>query len=509
MIIERELKLRIAPEHMGRLKRHPLFKQLATARAVTHKLYSVYYDTSRLDLYRNGMALRLRRMGRQWLQTLKGGGGIQAGLHQRNEWETPVPDRKLDIAALEACGAPHLPSSLRKELQPLFVTDFTRTSRMVMYGGATMEVGMDSGEIRAGQVRRPISELELELSAGEAQKLFELALALIDIVPLEVEHRSKAEYGYALYTASPMEASKACNPPLARSQSIPAALCDMISGCLQHLQANVMGVVGKVDEEYLHQVRVALRRLRVVLGMAETFHADTELSLLHEQVAALCRELGRSREWDVFVTQTLAGVCTHLPGDAGLQEILRASETLRKQHQGYVRDILQSQDYQRFLLRFGLWLNGGYCCMPYERDFTLPRFAAQILQRRSKRVAKHGKRLIRILSWKDEREMGGNTSELHMLRIACKKLRYSAEMFSSLYTNAKVRSYLSALALLQDILGLLNDIAVARRLLGELEASVQQESTLLIRGWIEHDYTERLAELGKAWKRFSSEKEFW
>lgn len=509
MAVEKELKLRIAPEHMSRLTRHPLFKQLTTARATTRKLYSVYYDTPRLDLHRKGMAMRLRHIGRQWLQTLKGGGGVQAGLHLRNEWETPVSSQKLDMAALEGCGAPHLPPSLRKKLQPLFVTDFTRTSYMVIYDGAAIELALDSGKIVAGQATRPISEMELEIKSGEVQQLFRLALALIDIVPMEVEHTSKAEYGYALYAASPMEAIKAHSPLLARSQSISVVLCDRIGACLQHLQSNVPGVIGKLDEECLHQMRVALRRLRVVLGMAEMFHADTELSSLREQVAALCRELGQLREWDVFVTQTLAGVSAHLSENAGLQEILHASENLRKQHQEYVQKILQSQDYQRFLLHFGVWLNGGYFRALAENNSTLSFFAALVLQRHSKQVVKYGEHLANFLSKKKEGKLKDGAHELHMLRIACKKLRYSVEMFFLLYPDTKVRIYLSALTLLQDILGLLNDIAVARRLLDELEASVRQEAILLVRGWIEHDYRERLVELRKAWKRFSREKAFW
>ncbi len=509
MAVEKELKLRIASEHMSRLTRHPLFKQLTTARATTRKLYSIYYDTPRLDLHRKGMALRLRRTGRQWLQTLKGGGGVQAGLHLRNEWETPVSSQKLDMAALEVCGAPHLPSSLHKKLQPLFVTDFTRTSYMAIYGGATIELAMDGGNIRAGQAIRPISELELEIKAGEAQQLFKLALALIDIVPLEVEHMSKAEYGYALYTAFSMEASKARNPLQTKSQSIPAALCDMAGSCLQHMQANVPGVIGKLGEEYLHQVRVALRRLRVVLGMSETFHADAESTLLHEQVAALCRELGRLREWDVFVTQTLAGVCAHLPGDAGLQEVLHISENLREQYYAHVLDILRSQDYQRFLLRFGLWLSGDYYRATVTHDIELPFFAAQILQRRSKQAGKCGKRLEKLLSDKERKGVKDGAHELHRLRIACKKLRYSIEMFSSLYSDTKVRSYLASLVLLQDILGLLNDITVARRLLGELEIGVRQEAILLVCRWLNHDYRERLVELRKVWKNFSQKRAFW
>jgi CHAD domain-containing protein len=201
--------------------------------------------------------------------------------------------------------------------------------------------------------------------------------------------------------------------------------------------------------------------------------------------------------------------CAHLPENARLQEILRTSENLRKQHQEHVQKILQSQDYQRFLLHFGVWLNGGYSRILAEGRLTLSFFAAQVLQRRSKQVVKYGKRLANFLSKKEESKVKDGAHELHLLRIACKKLRYSVEMFSSLYPDNKVRSYRSALVLLQDILGLLNDIAVARRLLGELEASVRQEAILLVHGWIEHDYMERLAELRKAWERFSREKTFW
>ncbi|MBI5659303.1 MAG: CHAD domain-containing protein [Nitrosomonadales bacterium] len=509
MTVETELKLHIAPEHLNRLKRHPLLKQLSSARATTRNLYSVYYDTPDLWLRRHGMALRLRRAGKQWLQTMKGGGEVRAGLHQRNEWETPAQGEALDFAALEAVGAANLPPALHKKLQPLFVTDFTRTSRVVVVGGTAIELAMDSGEIRAGQAASPISELELELKSGETRQLFGLALALLDVVPLELEHTSKAEYGYILYSAAKMEVCKARNPVLEKSRGIPAALHGMIGSCLQHLQANVPGAVHKLDEEYLHQVRVALRRLRVALGMAEIFHPDAELTALHEQVAGLCAELGRSREWDVFVTQTLAPICAHLPEHDGLRDVLRASEKLREQHQEWVQDILQSQDYQRFLLRFGAWLHGDHRGAPVATDVTLPRFAAQVLRQRSKRVAKRGRHLAAPLPKGGKHDGPEDVSQLHALRIACKKLRYSAELFYSLYAEAGVRRYLSALAPLQDILGMLNDIAVARRLLDELTAGARHETVALIRGWIEHDYSERLAELREAWKKFSAQKAFW
>jgi len=481
--IETELKLHITPENLLRLKRHPFLRSLSSSRARTLKLFSIYYDTAELELRRRAMALRLRRVGKQFLQTLKGGGQVSAGLHQRNEWETPVASEQLDFDALKACGG-ELPGGVRNRLQPVFVTDFSRNVRLLSFEGAEIELCMDSGEIRAGQSSCPISELELELKSGEPQQLFKLALALL-----------KAEYGYLLFSAAKPSVSKGKFPALNKSQPIASALQSLIGACLAHVQSNVPGALLKLDEEYLHQVRVGLRRLRVVLSIAQSFHADTELGALREQVSRLCVELGRSREWDVFVTQTLAPICTRLPEQTGLREVLGVSERARKHQHSGMENSLASQDFQRLLLRFGAWMHGVQWD---DAETTLERFARQTLKRRNKQVFKHGEVLV-----------GENATLLHALRISCKKLRYSIEMFGSLFSEAKAQNYIVALSELQDILGKLNDIAVAHRLLTELDNAARHDTLALIRGWMEHDYAERVAEFGKAWKCFAGQKIFW
>lgn len=497
MAIETELKLHISPENLLRLKRHPLLRSLATSRARTLKLYSIYYDTADLELHRRAMALRLRREGKHFLQTMKGGGEISAGLHQRNEWETPVPSEQLDLALLKASGA-DLPHGVRNRLQPVFVTDFSRNVRMLKFEGAEIELCMDSGEIRAGQAHCPISELELELKSGSPQELFKLALVLLDIVPMDVEHTSKAEYGYLLFSASKPSAGKGRFPVLKKSQTIASALQSLISACLGHVQSNVPGALLKLDEEYLHQVRVGLRRLRVVLAIAQRYRPDQELALLRAQAAKLGVELGRSREWDVFVTQTLAPICTRLPEHEGLREVLHTSEKERNHQHAGMEKHLASQDFQRLLLRFGAWMQGMQAEQVTEAEASLERFAAQVLEKRSKQVLNCGGELV-----------GENAEQLHSLRIACKKLRYSIDMLGGLFSETKTNSYLAGLSELQDILGTLNDIAVAHRLLNELDNAARHDTLTLIRGWIEHDYAERVAEFTQAWKRYTALKGFW
>ncbi|HBO80359.1 MAG TPA: CYTH domain-containing protein, partial [Cupriavidus sp.] len=61
-------------------------------------LLNVYLDTPTRDLAQARAALRLRRKGEQWLQTLKTAGHSAAGLAARHEWETPVAGESIDLS---------------------------------------------------------------------------------------------------------------------------------------------------------------------------------------------------------------------------------------------------------------------------------------------------------------------------------------------------------------------------------------------------------------------------
>lgn len=504
MPIETELKLRISPEHLNQLKRHPLFKQLTTARGTRRKLYNVYYDTPNFQLHRHAMSLRLRRIGKQWWQTLKGGGGVNAGLHLRNEWETPVTGEAFDFKALQTIGSPRLSSALLKKLQPLFVTDFNRTAYLLTFEGAEIELCMDSGEIRSGQASHVISELELELKSGEPAQLFNLALVLLDTVHLEVEHINKAEYGYSLFSHTEQTAVKFSRVDISKCPDIPGALRTLIWSCLHHLQANLAGAAHQTDEECLHQVRVALRRLRVMLSMAEAFHANTELSSLHNEVSERCTELGRLREWDVLLTSILPPLLPQLSKQAG-SSLLRIGQNLRGRHQASTVTTFHSKEYQSLMLRLGAGMYGNYWLGQARNELSLEEFARKILDSHCQRITKFGKHLT-----------NANPEQLHKLRIACKKLRYSAEAFASLFNSNKATAYLSNLTSLQDCLGALHDFTVSLHQLNVIDAESESQqknsvlfSTLQIRGWIKHQYQDQLIILNETWKKFSRQKAFW
>jgi triphosphatase len=505
MAVETELKLRIAPGQLARLKRNMLLKSHQLARPLVHRLQNIYYDTPKLELHDSGIALRLRHAGRQWLQTLKGGGSVQAGLHSRNEWEVPVQRAALDFSAAQGVDWDELlRPSLRRKLQPVFVTDFTRSSRMLEFQGAQIELCMDQGEVRAGQLISPICELELELKSGEPLQLFELALAILEIVPFELETVSKAEQGYRLLSKYSEHPVKGSAPHLDISDTLAGALEKLIWSCLQHFQGNLQGAMAGEDAEYLHQMRVALRRLRVVLRIAEKVSADPVLAGLYKDISELCVALGRIREWDVFIAQTLQPACERLAGHAGLQALLAASERQRAECYAALRGAAHSRELQRLLLRFAIWMNGDYL-----KSRTGQQQAKEFATRRLRKLARRFAQASQDLQTAD-------AARLHALRIVAKKLRYSAEFFADLYGRNAAGSFLGALGEVQDVLGEINDIAVAHRLLDGLSADAGAkrkgnitEAVTLCRGWIAHDLTGRLAALKKTMQRFNRHDAFW
>src|SRR5438128_9632406 len=93
---EVELKLTVDPDALPAAQRHPALRALKGGRARTTQLASIYYDTATAELHAAGVALRVRRDGRRWMQTVKGEGSVSAGLHTREEYEWPIASAHVD-----------------------------------------------------------------------------------------------------------------------------------------------------------------------------------------------------------------------------------------------------------------------------------------------------------------------------------------------------------------------------------------------------------------------------
>lgn len=209
MGMEREIKLTLPAAQVAAVTQWFVARTGQPGRPID--LANIYFDTPQLALAASKSALRLRHTPDGWLQTYKTVGSAKDGLHSRHEWEMPVAGEKLEIdALLNACDEPSAADALRQAapaLIALFRTDFTRTLWRVAVDGADVEAAVDQGEVVAdvaGETRRtPISEVELELKAGDEAALHTLAQALgQEIAGLTPDDVSKAQRGYKLRAAN-------------------------------------------------------------------------------------------------------------------------------------------------------------------------------------------------------------------------------------------------------------------------------------------------------------------
>jgi triphosphatase len=518
--MEIELKLLVAPEDLGRIEHHPALRELRRFAGHKERLATVYYDTPEFDLARGGVALRVRRTGDRWVQTLKADGDSVAGLHARDELEWPLDGEALDLAALDTSRyrALFAESHVRERLQPVFRTDFDRAARLVSFpDGTAAELALDHGEIRAGARTAPISEAEIELKSGDAQRLFELARELARDVPLRLGYESKAERGYALAGAAAAAPRKARPVMLAHGLSAGAGLRRIAAACIAQIQANEGGLLAGRDPEYLHQFRVGLRRLRSCLDIVGTAVGKEAIAPLAEELRWLGAALGPARDWDVFAAETLARLAREFEAAADLQAFLARCAAIRRAHGEAARDAVSSPRYTALLLALGESFardDLGGLTRPQAGDTAGPDaaasklsapvgdFAASVLDKRHRRLRKRGGDVP-----------DAPAAERHRVRIDAKKLRYAAEFFASLYAPKRVRRYVGALEDLQDILGALNDAAVAERLLQEVAAAepepVAPRVEGLVRGWIAATAGHELARYRRAWREFEDAKPFW
>jgi len=511
MSAEIELKLTLSPEAARALAREPLLAAATVKGPHTQRYYGVYYDTPEHTLAQSKVALRVRKQGRRWVQTVKEEGRVEGGLHDRPEYEAPAPDGHLNLLALATTPVAALFASpeVATRLAPLFITDVRRTLRLLKTERAEIEFALDRGEVRARERAEPICELELELKSGAIEDVYALALALQDKVRLRIENRSKAERGHVLAGTVSAAPARASAPEIVANQPISAAFQTIAFSCLAHAQANERGILAAdADPEYVHQMRVGLRRLRSVFSVFGSVLPRPACQPAIDEIRWIAGSLGPARDWDVLATETLPPIADAFPAHEGLARLAQAVTELRAEGNRGAQQAVASERYERLLLRLGAWLacEKWRTVMPEDAlpilAEPLQTFAERVLQRRHRRVKRRGR---------DHASF--SPEERHRLRIAVKKLRYCAEFFGPIFEPDAVRTYARGLAGLQTVLGVLNDAAVTGRLLQELAARHPDpsyaEASGIVSGWTRQFMLERLGHLNEVWKRFEDAKPFW
>ncbi|HSK42168.1 MAG TPA: CHAD domain-containing protein, partial [Arenibaculum sp.] len=401
-----------------------------------------------------------------------------------------------------------VPRDVLPAIRPVFSTDFQRTVLVLRPGpGVEIEMALDTGEVRAGARRDPVSEVELELKAGPLGGLFDLALELLRVVPVRIATRSKAEAGFALTTGEPPRPRVADPPAVTPATSVAEGFRHVVRGCMSHMLANEACALAGDDPEGLHQMRVALRRLRSAFALfCDTITAPDARDLVGE-MRWLAGRLAPARDWDVLHGQLFGAFAERNAGDADVTALGEAVALSCAAARAHAAEAIRGPRYTAFLLTLGGWLEDGRWHAAADAgqrqalDRPLGAWAAGWLEDRRRKALKAGRHVKRL----DE-------TERHRLRVRLKKLRYAVEFLRGLHPPGAVGPYLDALETVQAVLGDLNDISTARR----MTTALAQEADRPVRdaaerftAWLDRRLRKRLDILPDAWKALEHAGPFW
>jgi len=292
---------------------------------------------------------------------------------------------------------------------------------------------------------------------------------------------------------------KAMPAHLSRRMRAEEAFRVTLSDCLAQINANVAALRAAHSVEGLHQLRVGLRRLDVALdAFGREFRQDW-LKELRGRAKIVSRRMAPARDLDVFLEKLLA----RPPATDGVAALRARAESARAAAWDAAAACIAGREFELFIDDVTALAASRLPLTPR----ALPKTARRILDRQMKRVKKRA----RTARSRDE-------TDIHRLRIALKKLRYSVEFFAPLYPRKRVKRYLAKLKVLQGDLGNLNDIAgvrdVVRGLLKDGKARKTPDTRAnyaggMVVGWFDAHAPVVAGKALKRYRKFKGVDRFW
>jgi inorganic triphosphatase YgiF len=558
---EQELKLHVPSSAAAGLQR-----ELRKRGATRIRLHALYFDTPERELARARVALRLRLEGRNWMQTLKTPG---ANAITRQELNHPRPGPVLDLSVYAGTDLEEVFAKLRGPLGLRYETDVQRLVYKVRSRHGTVELACDTGCLRTGNLELPISELEFELMSGKPAAIFAVSNTWRRQYGLLLDTRSKSERGDALATLSSRLATAdsdaartklvadfwaprgASAIKLDEGMDAPQAMAAIAADCIEQIARNAaalaevdtLGIYKAGRSEHVHQLRVGMRRMRSAWRLFNGWIAPPPAALV-EGMRKHFAAFGANRDFDVL-EESVAPMLQK----AGMPVIPTPP---RPAKQSDAHTIATDPAFQEWLVHLLEWsLNvqppadpthlpeagGATGSLPVETQAassgSTPSAASHPAEQPAESAAPMGpiepiigplhkiappaplpKRLVqRLHRWHQKLVEGGqHFTELplparHELRKRAKRLRYGLTFAESLLPARKLQGYRKQLAVLQDILGDINDLAVARDYY-KTQLATHPEAWFAL-GWIEARLDALTGKAQVAFVALGDTKAFW
>ncbi|MFW2270148.1 CHAD domain-containing protein [Burkholderia orbicola] len=242
-----------------------------------------------------------------------------------------------------------------------------------------------------------------------------------------------------------------------------AALFALAGDITAQWLGNECGVLDRDDPEFVHQMRVALRRLRTLMRFFPRFTDRQWKDTLGADLRWLAKLLGTVRDWDVFATESLPALIAADGGGSAWDGTLDAARAQSMAARVELRQALHSARYARLTLGWLEWLSA--LALPAADGDDAP----SLRRHATKRV----RRLFGHL-YGSPSLTSLDTAARHQVRIDAKRLRYALEFFASLASRRTRTETVKTLARVQSVLGEANDAMVALHHLEQLAAPPYQ-----------------------------------
>ena len=291
------LELTLTAEPIPRLRRHPLLAALSQGRPRRSRERAVYFDTPDLALARADLALCVRRVGRVAVQTVSRLSDARAGQPAPVDTllasDAPdfarIPDPELRaLVAADVAGRP---------LAPAFEVEIARETRLLREDGNEIGFALEAGELRTARGPVPVCTLALTARAGDPGYPAQLALELLEALPLRPAAAHPAERARGLLLGDGARPRKADAVEVSPDATLEDLLVYVVSSCLRQIGDNETAAVLGVDPEGVHQLRIGARRLRSALAFFGPVLPERQRIALREPLAWIGGALGPAHDY--------------------------------------------------------------------------------------------------------------------------------------------------------------------------------------------------------------------
>jgi CHAD domain-containing protein/adenylate cyclase class IV len=471
----------------------------------------LYLDTFDWRLFRRGISVRIRRANGKLFYTLKSIEKFEDGRAERREIEVAVNTADPSVSNVKEIQA-EIADIIRprKLIEQLTVRTERQPYMITTPGNAKIELVFDATGFLARGFNRPrrtrrLFEMEAEIRKGTLAELDALRDHLAAAMNLIPSDQSKLET--AIERLGILFPAK--NPPRSLQVNMDdrfdQAVQKILAFQIQRIDENIPGVLADIDTEFVHQARVATRRMRSLIRLFGGAIPEITGARFSEELLWMGALFGDVRDLDVFLL--------NLPRFKQSIEVApqRAIDTLTSQiekerevHLENLKSGLASSRWNQLRAQILAFAGRPPAKNPSAPLASLPLHTAAppIITERFDAVIAQGNRVL----------AEPDLDSFHKLRIQFKRLRYALEFVGPAYGNS-LHPLIAEVVKVQDCLGDLQDTVFTRslinRLLKKWKGSVLDPRMLFMLGEMYALQGEiartKQAEFTRIWKRFDQD----